>query len=67
MAYESKPVSGAQQSRSRPFTLFAKDFSSVEQAQPLNLGYGIIRSSGTAITPIWNFKAIAQQSSGGGK
>ena len=65
-AYASQPVSGPQQTRSRWVKLYAKDFTSVEQAKPLSLGYGIIRSAGVAITPIWGFLSFEQRSSGGG-
>jgi len=66
-SYNSQPVSGSQPARSRTIQLYAKDFTSVEQAKPLSLGYGIIRSAGVAITPIWTFSSAEQRSSGGGK
>jgi hypothetical protein len=41
---------------SRPFSLYAKDITSIEQAVPLRLVFGQARVSGVQITPIFGFR-----------
>ena len=54
-----KEVPGGRQQAvdTRKFSLFAKDFTQVEQGNPVPVGFGTFRVSGVQITPIFNFRS----------
>lgn len=42
----------------RKFSLYAKDFTASEQAVPIRVSYGTVKSGGTYFTPIWGFRSV---------
>jgi hypothetical protein len=64
----TEPIGGhTPRALGRNYPLFAKDFTSVEQAVPLRLVYGQARVAAIQITPIFGFRneQIPNQSQGG--
>lgn len=43
---------------SRKFELHSKDFTSSEQAVPIRVAFGTVKSGGTYFTPIWGFRSV---------
>lgn len=50
----------------RPYTIYAKDFTSTDQAVPITLPFGRPkRFAGIMITPVWSFRSQALTSEQG--
>ena len=44
---------------SRKFSFYAKDYTASEQAVPIRIAFGTVKSGGTYFTPIWGFRSVA--------
>jgi hypothetical protein len=57
MKGQSGPAGAHGKREARTFEIYAKDFTSAEQAVPVPVIFGTARIAGTYITPIWAFRA----------
>lgn len=53
------PVGGQPERRTRRFDLLIKDFTQVEQSQPIPIAYGQVKRAGVQFVPIFGFRSTA--------